>query len=68
MGFFKFPWFDQYFLTRLREKTSYQVVKTLSVGLYFQDQIIEMGEYRSHPCQHQVRLVSVLWGKLLPCK
>lgn len=68
MGFFKFPWFDQftksqkYFLTRLREKTSYQVVKTLSVGLYFRDQIIEMGEYRSNPCQYQVRMVSVLWG------
>jgi hypothetical protein len=69
MGFFKFSWFDQftesqkYFLTRLREKTSYQVVKTLSVGLYFRDQIIEMGEYRSNPCQHQVRLVSVFWGQ-----
>ena len=68
-GFFKFSWFDQftdsqkYFLTRLREKTSYQVMKTLSMGLYFQDQIIEMGEYRSHPCKHQVRMVSVLWGQ-----
>ena len=69
LGFFKFSWFDQftdsqkYFLTRLREKTSYQVMKTLSMGLYFQDQIIEMGEYRSHPCKHQVRMVSVLWGQ-----
>ncbi|MGK7875515.1 MAG: IS4 family transposase [Xenococcaceae cyanobacterium] len=69
LGFFKLAWFDQftqsqkYFLTRLREKTSYQVVKTLSVGLYFRDQIIEMGEYRSNPCKHQVRMVSVLWGQ-----
>ena len=39
------------------------MVKTLSVGLYFRDQIIEMGEYRSNPCKHQVRMVSVLWGQ-----
>ena len=69
MGFFKFTWFDQftesqkYFITRLREKTAFKVVKTLSLGLYFSDQIISMGEYRSNPCQHQVRMVSVLWGK-----
>ena len=33
------------------------------MGLYFQDQIIEMGEYRSNPCKHNVRMVSVLWGQ-----
>ncbi len=69
MGFFKFTWFDQftesekYFITRLREKTAFKVEKTLSLGLYFQDQIISMGEYRSNPCKHKVRMVSVLWGK-----
>ena len=69
MGFFKFPWFDEftdsqkYFLTRIREKTSYKVVKKLSVGLYFRDQIIDMGKYRSNPCKHEVRMVSVQWGK-----
>lgn len=69
LGFFKFPWFDafteanKFFVTRLREKTAYQVTRTLACGLYFRDEIIDMGEYRSHPCKHPVRLVSVLWGK-----
>jgi Transposase DDE domain len=69
LGFFKFGWFDEFteqkkfFVTRLREKTAYQVKKTLSTGLYYQDEIIQMGLYRSNRCHHPVRLVSVLWGK-----
>lgn len=69
LGFFKFPWFDdftvahKFFVTRLREKTSYKVTRTLACGMYFRDEIIEMGEYRSNPCQYPVRMVSVLWGK-----
>jgi hypothetical protein len=26
------------------------------------DEIIDMGQYRSNPCRHPVRMVSVLWG------
>lgn len=69
LGFFKFGWFDEFteqkkfFVTRLREKTAYQVKKSLSTGLYYQDEIIQMGLYRSNQCHHPVRLVSVLWGK-----
>lgn len=69
LGFFKFGWFDEFtesnkfFVTRLREKTSYKVCRRLSGGTYYSDEIIEMGEYRSNPCKHKVRLVSVLWGK-----
>lgn len=69
LGFFKFGWFDEFteqkkfFVTRLREKTAYQVKKTLSTGLYYQDEIIQMGLYRSNRCHQPVRLVSVLWGK-----
>lgn len=69
LGFFSFPWFDafteqgRYFVTRLREKTAYQVVETLSQGPYYRDRIIRLGKYRSNPCKHQVRLVEVLWGK-----
>nr|CAD5918839.1 Putative transposase y4zB [Planktothrix pseudagardhii] len=69
LGFFKFGWFDEFteqkkfFVTRLREKTAYQVKKTLSQGLYYQDEIIQMGLYRSNRCHQPVRLVSVLWGK-----
>ncbi len=69
LGFFSFPWFDafteqgRYFVTRMREKTAYQVVETLSQGPYYRDQIVRLGKYRSNPCQHPVRLVEVLWGK-----
>lgn len=68
LGFFKFPWFDafteanKFFVTRLREKTAYKVTRCLADTPFYRDEIIEMGEYRSNPCQHQVRLVSVLWG------
>ncbi len=68
LGFFKFPWFDafsesdKFFVTRLREKTAYKVVRCLTSAQFYRDEIISMGEYRSNPCQHSVRLVSVLWG------
>lgn len=69
LGFFSFEWFDRltqarkFFLTRLRAATSYEVKKVLSRGTYYKDEIIKMGKYRSNRCEHQVRLVSVLWGK-----
>ncbi len=68
LGFFKFPWFDaftqenKFFVTRLREKTSYKVIRCLANAPFYRDEIIDMGEYRSNPCQRQVRLISVLWG------
>jgi hypothetical protein len=68
LGFFSFPWFDRfsdekkYFVSRLREKTAYEVREVLSRGQGFGDEIIELGQYRSNPCRHAVRLVSVLWG------
>lgn len=73
LGFFKFLWFDQftdqhkYFLTRLREKTAYQVVRTLSHGLRYRDEIIELDQYRSNPCRYRLRLVSVLWDTTWYC-
>ena len=69
LGFFNFVWFDaftesgKFFVTRLRQKTAYQVIRRLSSGTLYKDEIIKMGLYRSNPCNHQVRLVSVLWGK-----
>jgi len=68
MGFFAFPWFDamttaqKFFVTRLKRKVTYQVVQGLSSGPCYRDEIIEMGLGR-HPCEHPVRMVSVLWGK-----
>jgi hypothetical protein len=67
LGFFSFLWFDdftrtkRFFVTRLRGKIAYRTVRELSHGPYYRDEIIEMGQYRSHPCQYPVRLVSVLW-------
>jgi hypothetical protein len=67
--FFNFVWFDafsesgKFFVTRLRQKTAYQVICTLSSSTLYKDEIIKMGLYRSNPCNHKVRLVSVLWGK-----
>lgn len=69
MGFFSFVWFDaftnagKWFVTRLRQKSCYQVVRVLSQGSHYRDEIIQLGQYRSNPCDHPVRLVSVLWGK-----
>jgi hypothetical protein len=67
LGFFKFKWFDQfgeqqkYFVTRLREKTAYRPLRVLSQGPRYRDELVELGQYRSNPCQTQLRLVSVLW-------
>jgi hypothetical protein len=49
-------------VTRLREKTAYKVIRCLTSAQFYRDEVISMGEYRSNPCQRQVRLVSVLWG------
>lgn len=68
LGFFSFLWFDdfttshRFFVTRMRHKIAYRTVQELSSGPYYRDEIIQLGQYRSHPCQHPVRMVSVLWG------
>ena len=46
----------------MREKTAYDSIEVLSQGERYRDEIIQMGQYRSHPCQHRVHMVSVLWG------
>jgi DDE family transposase len=68
LGFFSFPFFDslsdskKYFVTRMREKTSYEVVEVVASGKQFRDEIIRLGKYRSNPCRNPVRMVSVEWG------
>jgi Transposase DDE domain len=67
LGFFSFLWFDdftaanRFFVTRMREKTAYRTVQELSRGVAYRDEIIQVGQYRSNPCQHPLRMVSVLW-------
>jgi hypothetical protein len=48
-------------VTRRRAKTAYRTVQVLSLGPYARDEIIQVGQYRSSPCTHPRRLVSVLW-------
>lgn len=54
---------NKFFLTRQKQKVGYEVVRVLSKGTYYQDEIIQMGRHQTHPCRHRVRQVSVLWGK-----
>jgi hypothetical protein len=67
LGFFSFLWFDdfteqhKYVVTRLRQNTAYRPTHVLSHSPYYRDELIEVGLYRSNPCRHPLRLVSVLW-------
>ena len=45
----------------MREKTAYRTVQVLSQGVQYRDEIIQVGQYRSNPCTHPLRMVSVLW-------
>jgi hypothetical protein len=66
-GYFQFLLFDRFtdagkfFLTRMRQQINYQTCEVLSEGSFYRDEIIECGVYRSHPCQHRLRLISVCW-------
>lgn len=68
MGFFSFPFFDSltaaqcYFVTRLRQKSRYEVEQVLWEGACVRDRIVRMGLYRSNPCRHPLRLVEVCLG------
>jgi hypothetical protein len=67
-GFFSFVLFDQfteagkYFITRMKAKVAYATIEVLAESARYRDEIIEVGMYRSNPCQHRLRMVSVLWG------
>jgi hypothetical protein len=65
LGYFSFHWFDQlteqscWFVTRFREKTSYDVSQVLRHEPQVRDQIVHLGRYRSNPSEHLMRLVEV---------
>jgi hypothetical protein len=65
LGYFAFTLFDaltdaeSWFVTRLRNKTAYTVEQVLEMRPHVRDQIIRLGQYRSNPCLHLVRLVEV---------
>jgi Transposase DDE domain len=67
LGFCSLLWCDaftdqqKYLVTRMRAKTAYHTVQVLSQGPYDRDECIAVGQYRSNPCQHPWRMVSVRW-------
>jgi len=66
LGYFSFPFFDYfterycYFVSRLRAKTSFNVVQVLAEGPHYRDRIIYLGKYRADRAMHPVRLVELL--------
>ena len=75
LGYFAFPFFDtltatgSWFVTRLRNKTSYTVQQILRDQPQVRDQIVKLGTYRSNPSNQLVRLIEVqiegVWWRYL---
>lgn len=69
LGFFGFHWFDQltewkmWWISRLREKTTYAVIHTFYQDGDFFDGIVWLGKYRADKAAHAVRLVTFTVGK-----
>ncbi len=68
LGYFAFPFFDalsqagHWFVSRLREKTSFTVERVLLNRPHVQDRIVHLGKYRSNPSHMPVRLIEVYVG------
>jgi hypothetical protein len=67
-GFYAFPFFDwltehgSFFLTRARALTAFTVQQVLLETPTARDRIVRLGQYRSNPCAHPVRLIEVRVG------
>jgi hypothetical protein len=65
LGFFAFTFFDDltaagsWFVTRLREKTSFSVQQVLVNRAHVRDRIVKLGIYRSNRSSQSVRLIEV---------
>lgn len=65
LGFFAFTFFDalteggSWFVSRLREKTSFTVQQVLLERPQARDQIVLLGKYRANPSRYPVRLIEV---------
>ncbi len=65
LGYFAFTLFDalseagSWFVTRLREKTSFSVQQVLLDRPQARDRLVQLGQYRSNPSTHAVRLIEV---------
>jgi hypothetical protein len=71
LGFFSFAWFDQltsegyYWISRLRQKTSYEVLHTFYQQGDTFDGLIWLGAYRADRARYAVRLVTFKVGDTL---
>lgn len=71
LGYFGFEWFDWltdqqlWWVSRLREKTSYTIVHTFYEQADTKDQLIWLGAYRADQAAHAVRLVQFRLGATL---
>lgn len=70
MGYFGFAWFDElteggyFWLSRVREKTSYRVIHTFYQQGETFDGLIWLGAYRADQARHAVRLVTFRVGNI----
>lgn len=68
LGYFAFAWFDDltdhgyYWLSRLRQKTSYQIVHLFYQDHGILDAVVWLGAHRADRAAHAVRLVSLRLG------
>lgn len=69
LGFFGFAWFDEltaaghFWVSRMRNRTSYQVLHTFSEDEALTDQVIWLGVYRADRAAHAVRLIQIQRGQ-----
>jgi len=65
LGYFAFKWFDDltdqgyFWISRLRAKTSYEVIHVFYQGAGVVDALVWLGKYRADRAAHAVRLVQV---------
>ncbi len=65
LGYFAFPLFDvitkkeQFFISRMRKKTTYRVVRKGADTRLYRDSLIELGVHRADRAAHPVRLVEL---------
>lgn len=67
MGYFSFAWFDQlheqgyYWISRMRENTSYEVIHTFYDHQGVTDQLVHLGVYRADRAKYPVRLIQITY-------
>lgn len=75
LGYFAFPFLDYlterkcFFVTRMRAKTSFDVITVLAENSKYRDRIVWLGKYRADQAAHPVRFVELningkWWGYL----